>query len=406
MGININIPKNFQEIVKLNIFFSRYFKLFLLFNIVLIFLIKINYFSLNGLVQSLNVSYQHLEIYSNYILSVNCENRKGLCEIFFYEPKSTFFIMDFTQNWNFVELSCKLPDNDNNKNIIPLESTLDLKNSEDRSNNKRFYIGLGGTLVLVVTVICLFISSSKGDGGGGGGTSFPDDKISKIIFEKKIDAVERSSNNSGLLVERAQMPVEVPSLNANLNTGAILQQIENIGQLAQTQNLTEPIPQIVDPDPINLPPIPQLIEPVVLDNSPRNPVTEVPIQEAANSYSSMVNARERCVTEMVNLTRNINIREARLEKLNVKLIKTDGDRTEIELLKKSLKNLRTNLQENMDKFHTQELEFRSSGYDYTTLTEEDYTSLRYVDPTALTDVNFTSLTPEDLDSIVSAFSSF
>jgi len=287
-----------------------------------------------------------------------------------------------------------------------LESTLDLKNSEDRSNNKRFYIGLGGTLVLVVTVICLFISSSKGDGGGGGGTSFPDDKISKIIFEKKIDAVERSSNNSGLLVERAQMPVEVPSLNANLNTGAILQQIENIGQLAQTQNLTEPIPQIVDPDPINLPPIPQLIEPVVLDNSPRNPVTEVPIQEAANSYSSMVNARERCVTEMVNLTRNINIREARLEKLNVKLIKTDGDRTEIELLKKSLKNLRTNLQENMDKFHTQELEFRSSGYDYTTLTEEDYTSLRYVDPTALTDVNFTSLTPEDLDSIVSAFSSF
>jgi len=61
---------------------------------------------------------------------LNDQSRRGLlCELLLNEPQPTPFIIDLMQNFDFAKLSEK------GKNDIALESTLDLKKLEDRSNN-------------------------------------------------------------------------------------------------------------------------------------------------------------------------------------------------------------------------------------------------------------------------------
>jgi len=190
-------------------------------------------------------------------------------------------------------------------------------------------------VILLVTVIGWFVFFSK----GGGGTSFPDDKISKINFEKKIDVV--NVDNSGLLVDSVQAPVEAPSLNANVNTSAILQQAENIGQSAESNPEPAPISQRVEP-------------------SQANSVPEVVAQGVREAANRRICDRDDCLDEMRNLKKTIEEREARMKELESDLTKSSQDlvakKAEINALKRTVIKLRIDIEKLNKKFDDTEIE--------------------------------------------------
>lgn len=248
------------------------------------------------------------EIYSHYSLNLNDQSRRGLlCELLLNEPQPTPFIIDLMQNFDFAKLSEK------GKNDIALESTLDLKKLEDRSNNNWFYVGLIAGLLF----FCFFY----GKGDGGGGTSFSEDKISKITFEQ-------SANNSGLF--QVQAPVEAPILNSNINAGAIIQHIQHMENVGQSDHAN------------SLPGSPRIAS-SLLDNAPINPTVEMAGRQVQEIAANVVE-RENRISELQRqnselLIQNRRIQE-RLDQLEIRMLREDGPPIFIEQLREQVRELR------------------------------------------------------------------